>query len=90
MPEAQDLIYDWNTFNAPERPDHPIAIHDETLRDGIQGPSVRDPEVEVKVRFLHLLDALGVGSSDLGLPGAGPRAKGDVERLAREIRDERL
>ena len=90
MPEAQDLIYDWNTFNAPERPDHPIAIHDETLRDGIQGPSVRDPEVEVKVRFLHLLDALGVGSSDLGLPGSGPRAKGDVERLAREIRDERL
>src|ERR1700737_1322824 len=90
MPEEQNLIYDWNTFNTPERPDHPIWIHDETLRDGIQGPSVRDPEVEIKVRFLHLLDALGVGSSDLGLPGSGPRAKGDVERLAREIRDKRL
>jgi 2-isopropylmalate synthase len=60
------------------------------LRDGIQGPSVRDPDIEHKLRFLHLADELGVGSIDLGLPGAGPRAVADVTRLAEEIRDQRL
>ncbi len=90
MPEEQDLIYDWNVVGQTERPDHPVALHDETLRDGIQGPSVRDPEVEVKLRFLHLADALGIASIDLGLPGAGPRMVAHVERLAQEIRDQRL
>jgi 2-isopropylmalate synthase len=90
MAEHEDLIYDWNTVDARPRPLHQVTIHDETLRDGIQGPSVRDPEIEVKLRFLHLADQLGVGSIDLGLPGAGPRAVAHVERLAREIRDQRL
>src|SRR6266513_1483339 len=90
MPEAQQLIYDWNTVDAPPKPDHPVAIHDETLRDGIQGPSVRDPDIEHKLRFLHLADELGVCSIDLGLPGSGPRAVADVERLAQEIRDQHL
>ncbi len=90
MPEERDLIYDWNTVGTPERPPHPVTIHDETLRDGIQGPSVRDPDIEVKLRFLHLADQLGVSSIDLGLPGAGPRAVADVERLAREIQEQRL
>jgi len=90
MAEHQDLIYDWNTVDARPRPAHQVTIHDETLRDGIQGPSVRDPEIEVKLRFLHLADQLGVGSIDLGLPGASPRAVAHVERLAREIRDQRL
>ncbi len=90
MAEHEGLIYDWNTVDAGPRPAHEVTIHDETLRDGIQGPSVRDPEIEVKLRFLHLADQLGVGSIDLGLPGAGPRAVAHVERLAREIRDQRL
>ena len=90
MPEEQQLIYDWNMVGAPAKPSRPVAIHDETLRDGIQGPSVRDPDIEHKLRFLHLADELGVGSIDLGLPGAGPRAVADVERLATEIRDQRL
>jgi len=90
MAEQRDLIYDWNTVNAPARPTHAVSVHDETLRDGIQGPSVRDPEIDVKLRFLHLADQLGVGSIDLGLPGAGPRAVAHVERLAEEIRDRRL
>jgi 2-isopropylmalate synthase len=90
VPEREELIYDWNTVDHSQRPDHPVAIHDETLRDGIQGPSVRDPGIEVKLRFLHLLDQLGVGSIDLGLPGAGPRQVADVERLAQEIRDRHL
>lgn len=90
MPDEGGLIYDWNTVNAPPRPTRPVTIHDETLRDGIQGPSVRDPDIEHKLRFLHLADELGVGSIDLGLPGSGPRAIADVERLAIEIRDQRL
>jgi len=90
VPDEAQLIYDWNTVDAPPKPDHPVAIHDETLRDGIQGPSVRDPDIEHKLRFLHLADELGVGSIDLGLPGSGPRAVADVERLAQEIRDQRL
>jgi isopropylmalate/homocitrate/citramalate synthase len=90
VPDEQQLIYDWNTVEAPPQPAHPVTIHDETLRDGIQGPSVRDPGVEFKLRFLHLADELGIGSIDLGLPGAGPRAVADVERLAREIRDQKL
>ena len=90
MPEAQQLIYDWNTVEAPDRPSRPVAIHDETLRDGIQGPSVRDPDIDHKLHFLHLADELGVASIDLGLPGSGPRAMADVERLAAEIRDQRL
>lgn len=90
MPEQHDLIYDWNTIDAPPPPAHRVSVHDETLRDGIQGPSVRDPEIDVKLRFLHLADQLGVGSIDLGLPGAGPRAVEHVGRLAEEIRDQRL
>jgi len=88
--DEQGLIYDWNTIDATPRPDRPVTIHDETLRDGIQGPSVRDPDIEHKLRFLHLADELGVGSIDLGLPGSGPRAVADVERLAIEIRDRHL
>jgi isopropylmalate/homocitrate/citramalate synthase len=88
--EQQQLIYDWNTVGVVDKPKRPITIHDETLRDGIQGPSVLDPDIEHKLRFLHLADELGVGSIDLGLPGAGPRAVADVTRLAEEIRDQRL
>jgi isopropylmalate/homocitrate/citramalate synthase len=88
--EQQQLIYDWNTVGVVDKPERPITIHDETLRDGIQGPSVRDPDIEHKLRFLHLADELRVGSIDLGLPGAGPRAVADVTRLAEEIRDQRL
>jgi isopropylmalate/homocitrate/citramalate synthase len=87
---GEQLVYDWNLVGVPEHPPRGLRIHDETLRDGIQGPSVRDPDLEVKLRFLHLCDQLGVASIDLGLPGAGPRAMRDVERLAREIRDQRL
>ena len=90
MPDQSQLIYDWNTVKGTDEPSRPVSIHDETLRDGIQGPSVRDPDIEHKLRFLHLADELGVGSIDLGLPGAGPRAVADVERLAKEIRDQRL
>jgi 2-isopropylmalate synthase len=65
-------------------------LDDESLRDGLQSPSVKDPPVQDKIRILHLMEELGINMVDIGLPGAGPRAVADVERLAREIADCRL
>jgi len=58
---------------------------DETLRDGLQGPSSIDPPIERKIELLHLMDRLGIDTADIGLPGAGPRAVADVKRLCEEI-----
>jgi isopropylmalate/homocitrate/citramalate synthase len=81
-----DLIYDWNRVDGPEFAlRRPPRLDDETLRDGLQSPSVLDPPVEKKIRILHLMNDLGIDSVNLGLPGAGPRAKADVLRLAQEI-----
>jgi len=65
-------------------------LDDETLRDGLQNPSVKDPTIDEKIRILHLMEALGIDSVNIGLPGAGPRAVADVEALAREIVRARL
>jgi 2-isopropylmalate synthase len=80
------LIYDWNAIGAPAGGQPaPVMLDDETLRDGLQSPSVRTPSLDQKIRILHLIDALGIDTADLGLPGAGPHVVADVERLAREI-----
>jgi 2-isopropylmalate synthase len=68
----------------------PVMLNDETLRDGLQSPSVRDPSIGQKIEILHLMEALGINSLDLGLPGAGARAVEHVEALAREIADQKL
>src|SRR5688572_11974435 len=65
-------------------------LNDETLRDGLQSPSVRAPTIDQKLRILHLLDRIGIDTANIGLPGAGPHVVRDVERLAREISDRRL
>jgi isopropylmalate/homocitrate/citramalate synthase len=81
-----DLIYDWNKNHPPGlKPPGPVLINDETLRDGLQSPSVRDPSIPEKIEILHLMEALGIHSLALGLPGAGPRAIEAVTALAREI-----
>ncbi len=67
------------------RPAGNVLLNDETLRDGLQSPSVRDPSIAEKIQILHLMEALGINSLDLGLPGAGARAVADCEALAREI-----
>lgn len=85
------LIYDWNNVpGAAFKPAGKVLLNDETLRDGLQSPSVKDPSIEQKIEILHLMEALGINSLNLGLPGAGPRAVADVERLAREIVDSKL
>jgi 2-isopropylmalate synthase len=87
-----ELIYDWNTagdaFDFRARP--PVELDDETLRDGLQSTSVIDPPIAAKLEILHLMAELGIHTADLGLPGAGPRAVGDVRALAREIAEQRL
>jgi len=83
---TDDLIYDWNRVEGPELPlAKPPLLNDETLRDGLQSPSALDPPIEKKIEILHLIDELGITFLNLGLPGAGPRAKDDVLRLAQEI-----
>ena len=79
------LIYDWNTIDAAPASSAPVMLDDETLRDGLQSPSVRTPSIEQKLRILHLISALGIETADIGLPGAGPHVVKDVERLAQEI-----
>lgn len=83
------LVYDWNRVDKSFTPRR-VLLDDETLRDGLQCPSVRNPSIEQKLQILHLIDALGIDSADIGLPGAGEHAAADVERLAREVVDQRL
>jgi isopropylmalate/homocitrate/citramalate synthase len=85
--QQQDLIHDWNTVgDAPDyRGMRPVELDDETLRDGLQCPSVTDPSIADKIRILNLMCELGIHTADIGLPGAGPRAEADVLALAREI-----
>ena len=84
--KTSELIYDWNALYPKSlHPPGPVRLTDETLRDGLQSPSVRDPSIEQKIEILHLMEALGINTLDLGLPGAGPRAAEHVTALAREI-----
>jgi 2-isopropylmalate synthase len=91
METKNELIYDWNRVDGPEFVARGQArLDDETLRDGLQSPSVEDPSIEKKIQILHLMEDLGIDSVDLGLPGAGPRAKDDAMHLAQEIATARL
>jgi len=83
---TSELIYDWNKKHLPGlKALGPASLNDESLRDGLQSPSVRDPSIPEKLEILHLMEALGIDSLDLGLPGAGARAVEAVTALAREI-----
>src|SRR5580693_9926560 len=86
-----ELIHDWNTYSGAEIPTgRRVMLNDETLRDGLQNPSVHDPSIGEKIEILHLMEALGIDSLNIGLPGAGPRAVEHTEALAREIVAKRL
>lgn len=85
-PPESDLIYDWNRAGGAIFPARGrVELDDETLRDGLQSPSVKSPTIEKKVQILHLMESLGIDSADIGLPGAGPHVVATVTRLAREI-----
>ncbi len=87
--DEANVIHDWNAFGAPAVRRRPLIV-DETLRDGVQCPSVVDPPIEAKEQMVRLMAGLGVDVVDVGLPGAGSRAVADVTRLATLIRDEKL
>jgi 2-isopropylmalate synthase len=86
-----EWIYDWNAATAlPIPAGTRVLLNDETLRDGLQNPSVTDPPIAEKIKILHLMEALGIDSVNIGLPGAGPRAATHTEALAREIATNRM
>ena len=88
---VNELVYDWNNIQPSIRaPQRHIGFDDETLRDGLQSPSVREPTVEKKIELLHLMNALDIDTADIGLPGAGGTHAAGVERLAKEIADQKL
>jgi 2-isopropylmalate synthase len=91
-PDDHDLIYDWNSVEkvAPLSPKRRIQFLDETLRDGIQSPSVVDPSIDDKLRLVELANDLGIDTMDIGLPGAGKRAVEDVTTIAHHIRNAKL
>jgi len=84
--ERDDLIYDWNRLPGEAAPKaaEPMFV-DETLRDGLQSPSVRDPDLDEKLHLVRLMDQLGIDSADVGLPGAGARAREHIRALCREM-----
>jgi 2-isopropylmalate synthase len=89
--QQNEWIYDWNVATPPAiAPGTHVLLNDETLRDGLQNPSVFDPSIEEKIEILHLMESLGVDAVNIGLPGAGPRAVAHTEALAREIASNRM
>ncbi len=86
--ETDALIYDWNVAGTPEElQGKTILLDDETLRDGLQNPSVRDPDLDQKIKLVHLMDKLGIHTADIGLPGAGERAREHIRVLCREMKE---
>ncbi|MBW8012376.1 MAG: 2-isopropylmalate synthase [Chloroflexi bacterium] len=84
------LIYDWNLLEELPKPRRPIMVSDESLRDGLQSPSITQPDIKDKVFLLYLMNDLGIEIADLGLCGAGERFKKDVVVLAREIVNQKM
>jgi isopropylmalate/homocitrate/citramalate synthase len=89
MPRA-DIIFDWNELSPSPAPRHAWDFFDETLRDGLQSPSVVDPLIEEKLALVELMHSLGILAADIGLPGAGKRAFADVCAIARHIQKKKL
>ena len=86
-----DLIFDWNEFGRKGRIiPQTFEFFDETLRDGLQNPSVDDPSIDRKLELIHHMAALGIDVADIGLPGSSQRAFADVLRICREITDNKL
>ncbi len=85
--ERSELIYDWEEHGPRKLPDpeFPVQLDDETLRDGLQCPSVVDPPLDKKLELVHLMDKLGINTADIGLPGAGAHAREHILTLAREM-----
>lgn len=86
-PRPEDLIYDWNADPAPG---FEVQLDDETLRDGLQSPSARDPELDEKMELIHLMEEIGVHTADVGLPGASAKAREHITALCKEMASMRI
>jgi 2-isopropylmalate synthase len=87
--QSKDLIHDWAQLDMSDWPDR-VEVWDESLRDGLQSPSVRDPDLDEKLQILHLMEELRIETADIGLPGAGKRQYDDVLALSQEIAGQKL
>ena len=90
--DEQGLIYDWNTVEYDFERDsrshpHKLWFDDETLRDGLQSPSARNPEIDQKLELIDYMEALGIQKVDLGLPGAGPFHVGHIDAMLSHMRE---
>ncbi len=88
--KPDDIIFDWNDVQPLARPAQLFDLNDETLRDGVQSPSVIDPPIEDKFELLGLMSKLGIRAVNIGLPGAGRRAFDDVVAQAKFIAKHKL
>jgi 2-isopropylmalate synthase len=85
---AGEFVFDWNEVNRKGRlVPQSFTLFDETLRDGLQNPSVEDPGIDDKLEILHLMEDLGIDEADIGLPGSSKRAFEDVLRMCKEVVD---
>ncbi len=84
------LIFDWNEVGRRHPPFGHVEFFDETLRDGLQGPSVKDPSIEEKLELLHLMESLGIHVANTGLPGSSKRAYDDVLRMVQEMESAKM
>ncbi|MBT8395773.1 MAG: 2-isopropylmalate synthase, partial [Gemmatimonadetes bacterium] len=90
-PSEDRLVYDWSRRRPRAAEEGPLAmLDDETLRDGLQSPSVQDPPIEDKIKILHFMDRMGIETANIGLPGSGPRQRESVELLCREMANAKL
>lgn len=83
------LLYDWNR-DASSWESRPLRILDETLRDGLQSPSVQNPSLEQKLEGLRRMARLGVSAVNLGMPSVSSVALRETEQMLRVICEERL
>lgn len=90
MKKSNNLIFDWNKKNKIFSPKKAPQLDDETLRDGLQSPSVKTPTIEEKIKIIHLINDLGIESANIGLPGAGKHVEDSALRLAQEISNQKL
>jgi isopropylmalate/homocitrate/citramalate synthase len=83
--EAQGLIANYNHYrkNLPPKLPERVFIWDETLREGVQTPTVFLTYVE-KVKLAKMMDEMGISLITVGFPAVSEEEKNDVRKIANE------
>jgi len=83
---TEEIVYDWNLHETSMRSRvRPIELFDETLRDGLQSPSVREPKLGEKLDLLHRMNSLGIDWCNVGMPSAGEQRRAEIIKMLNEI-----